>query len=760
MGKFEVWRAPLSYKSVLSVAQAVILVKLLGVLAVFAVILLFGCAGVPNPPAMPDAPAAAPGINCSGYSVERCPSACAVCPPCEACSSISCQSEAYCKNIGFNRSWYEGIKQNMVAAQNAKNGPASDEITISIVPEDKAKDALESGKLDYYLAPLAAEDVQKIKSSPNTSIALYPAVSTFMGIDLNAAPAESGINPFASQKARFALNFLIDKGKIAQDVYGGDAFPIATIPWEGHPSYAPISSAVESFNITYDKAKGMQLLSEAMADEGIAMVNGKWAYNGTPLTLIVPIYSTSSSTGARLKLANAIADDLRAAGFAVDVQKYDDYNLMPQYVTDPAKMKWNVDISGAVFYGASKYQEAYFLSPVSEKGWWAYNNSAINAAVKKLSDATEQKEWDSANAELARLYINDSVGIWLVALDSNYGVEKSVKGIVDDRFIGLSAYDTVRKANVPGKMSLSIGTPYLYEEKTSWNPVVVENIYAMGLLNAIHDPTWSTDSKTLDTVPYRWGFEIGRYSAPKALPQGAFAWSAKERKWVAAPANATATAIVKYDLSKYVGANWHNGQKISWADVLYFIASTSDRTYDAEKQKTSSDRYKETLDSVVGYRISGNSLEVYMNARSLDDSSLLSVARMFQRSAPFEIYAADDAVVFSQNKYTYGEVAGSNLTPLNLVNGSHVSDVLAAMGSLTEAQIAPMVTANGVNYLESGMFGARLKADKEWNAAHGNLVISDGAFYLDYYNQTDGSARIRAFRDSSYPFADGQWLAK
>ena len=82
------------------------------------------------------------------------------------------------------------------------------------------------------------------------------------------------------------------------------------------------------------------------------------------------------------------------------------------------------------------------------------------------------------------------------------------------------------------------------------------------------------------------------------------------------------------------------------------------------------------------------------------------------------------------------------------------------MGGMADAQIAPMVTANGVDYLENGMLASRLKADRMWDAAHGNLVISDGAFYLDYYNQTDGSARLKAFRDPLYPFANGAWLEK
>jgi putative hemolysin len=55
----------------------------------------------------------APGGQCSGYTPENCPAACVVCPPCAACSSISCQSEDFCRDIGFDRSWYEKIKDTL-----------------------------------------------------------------------------------------------------------------------------------------------------------------------------------------------------------------------------------------------------------------------------------------------------------------------------------------------------------------------------------------------------------------------------------------------------------------------------------------------------------------------------------------------------------------------------------------------------------------------------------------------------------------------
>ena len=49
-------------------------------------------------------------MNCSSFSVEVCPNQCVICPPCIVCSSISCQTEEFCKSIGFDRSWYNKTK--------------------------------------------------------------------------------------------------------------------------------------------------------------------------------------------------------------------------------------------------------------------------------------------------------------------------------------------------------------------------------------------------------------------------------------------------------------------------------------------------------------------------------------------------------------------------------------------------------------------------------------------------------------------------
>lgn len=64
-------------------------------------------------------------MECSDYSPDSCLASCVVCPPCPACSSISCQNPEFCADMGIDRSWYEDIKnrvdsfQKCVAAGNA-----------------------------------------------------------------------------------------------------------------------------------------------------------------------------------------------------------------------------------------------------------------------------------------------------------------------------------------------------------------------------------------------------------------------------------------------------------------------------------------------------------------------------------------------------------------------------------------------------------------------------------------------------------------
>ncbi|MFZ2454896.1 MAG: hypothetical protein WAX07_00235 [Candidatus Altiarchaeia archaeon] len=50
---------------------------------------------------------------CGSYAYSDCPQRCVVCPSCEFCSSVRCQTEESCAKIGFNRTWHESIKKRL-----------------------------------------------------------------------------------------------------------------------------------------------------------------------------------------------------------------------------------------------------------------------------------------------------------------------------------------------------------------------------------------------------------------------------------------------------------------------------------------------------------------------------------------------------------------------------------------------------------------------------------------------------------------------
>ena len=160
--------------------------------------LIFGCAGQKaGAPALPAPPI---GAVCSSYSAESCPSSCVVCPPCEACSSISCQTEQFCKGIGFDRSWYEGIKQNLAAvqAQQAASSTGANAGAGNLYVIHAPQYATLGGKnvlfYEVYLANRSAEGLYRVEALDGTRV-----LQAMEGDELNRSirTPGAGVNDYA-----------------------------------------------------------------------------------------------------------------------------------------------------------------------------------------------------------------------------------------------------------------------------------------------------------------------------------------------------------------------------------------------------------------------------------------------------------------------------------------------------------------------------------------------------------------------------------
>jgi peptide/nickel transport system substrate-binding protein len=495
-----------------------------------------------------------------------------------------------------------------------------------------------------------------------------------------------------------------------------------------------------------------------MKSAGAVKVNDKWTYENKPIELNVFI---DNETKDSKEMAEIISTELEGVGFTVNKNYYnrsDENFKSPTYTTDPNELKWNFDITSWIYYGASKYTSFGFPGLYEPKGGWKYENKKIKDVEEQMKSCETEAKWAELNRKLTDLHLNDSVGIWLVAKEGLSPARSTVKGLINDKYIGLRFLGNIRQAKNKNSNTLTIGSEYLYEAGSSWNPVVIESIGMIDVVNAIHDPARWTDNM-LETKPFRWGYSI-KSADDINVPADAFVWNVNKNKWDNVAEGTKAKAEITLDLSKYLDTTWHNGRKISWGDVLYFIASTWDRSYDKTKQKISDDGWQDYFDGLQGLKISGNNLIVYLDRTDFDKDNLLLFPKLFQRIAPLEIYAGSDKLVFGNKGFQYGEIEDEKLEKLNLTNKDHVAKIFAELDSINYSEIEPFVSVNGTSYFSEERLTNRKKALTDWYNAHGHLIISDGPFYLDRYNVETGDITMKAFRDESYPFTKGNWFVK
>jgi peptide/nickel transport system substrate-binding protein len=624
------------------------------------------------------------------------------------------------------------------------------------VKQEDAKQALLNGDIDIYAGSLSVNDIKELEG--NSAVTLYPATSTMLGLFMNPYPSIDKFNPFSIKDVRYAMQFLVNREDLANDLFAGFAKPTVTVPWSEHPDYQNIKDTVDKMGISYNKEKAISLIKSGMESAGAVLESNIWVYKEQPVNVIVSYYKGDKTS----VIANLFKNSLEEVGFGVTLVETDggDPNAeAPEDNTDAAELKWNVAIGGWIYYSQSQISNTAILEPYVDSGWWKYNNEEISALEERLNNFKTEDERTEINNALAQKYLEDSTCVWLLAAESVSAARSEVKGLIQDKFVGISNYTNIREAYIPGKDTLVVGLPKTYGSEEAWNHWVVNDINMMYILNTVHDPEIWNNTETLEYSGFRWPFTIQGEDANSIIdiPEDSYFWDVDSKKWTAVEKDKKAVTKVTYDLAKYVGTNWQDGEAITWADVVYNIARSWDVAYDTEKLKVDDNTRHYNLDPIIGLRISGNNLEVYLNKWSSDKYDLLGLATLFQRAAPWELYAATDDIVFNQRLYNYQYLYGSDKKDLNVANSDHVADIFKTLGSFDFAKVESMMTIGDTVYAQKSDLDSRVNSLREWYSSHGHLYINDGPFYIDSFDSSDNSINLKAFHDKSYPFSRGYW---
>ncbi len=659
------------------------------------------------------------------------------------------------------------LSLGMTYAAYAEKGTFVDEVTfIQYLDENTALEEVRNGNLDIYYYTVPSNRIESAES--RTGIQIFESSGGTNSILINPAVADR-FNPFQLQEVRFALNYLVDRNLIVNELMGG--FGMSKISFYGphDPDYLNIIEELESFSFRYNPALADQMITQALLEYGATESEGIWHYEDQPIEINIFIRSDDP---VRKSIGEILAAELEAVGFVVH-RDFGDLNkaFVVVYGSNPADLRWHIYTEGWGSSAFVKYDSTglgQMYSPwfsnmpgSNDPGNWNYENEYLDGLTKSIyaGNFTSAQERAELIQDATLEGVRESVRIFLASRTEQYVANDGVEGVINDFGAGVTTRLTPINARTDSG-SLVVGVKQVYQG--SWNPVVgFSDVYSAYIWRSLYDPIALNHPFNGELVPVRGSWDIDTAGSGGSLdvPADAILWNVASQSWEPVSAGSQATSSVVFDLDF---SNWHHGQEMDINDILYGLYFTlewgsaqvgDDRTFDAEFTPRTS-QYVNTL---KGVRIlDHDTVQVYVDYWHFDDSEIADWASLWS-TMPWEVYVAmEQAVLDGKTSFSRSGATSKNVSWLSLLIPDDAQMILGYLEGSRDSGHIPAALAGriGAEYA-----AARYDAAIRWIQENDHAVISNGPFYLDGYSPESRLIKIRAFDDPSYPIEAGHWAA-
>ncbi len=656
-------------------------------------------------------------------------------------------------------------------------GPAADRVFFNAFHVDIAADSLERGDMDLYIYSLKTLMAEQLEDA--AGVHMYQAPATSLSLILNPAPAPEGqLNPFSIKEVRFALNYVINREFIAQEIYKGMAVPMLAHVSPYEYDYLSVHPLVREYNISYQPEEADRIVKEAMTKAGAQLKDGYWHYNDIPIQLKFIIRTEDE----RRDMGDLIRSELDKLGFSI-IPVYHQFAVATYtvYANDPQLFEWHLYTEGwgkgaGERYDFNSINQMYApwlgnMPGWQEAGYWRYENAELDALGQSIfmGDFSTVAQRDELYRDMTRLGMEEAVRLWVATVINNFPAAADLTGVTEDITSGPKGLVTLREAYVPGKQELTVGHLWVWTARSTWNPIGgFTDVYSNDIWQNISDPPLWRHPFTGVPEPFRASYEVESAGPAGKLdvPGDAFLWKADAGEFLSVGPGIKATSKVTFDYSKYFQSNWHDGQPITMADVIYSIYQSFDLAYNEDKTKIEfalGTTSKPLLDTFRGFRlIDDNTLEVYLDFWHFVPDYIASYASPASLSMPWEVLAAMDELVFVKRQAAFSDTTASRFQVpwLSLVMDRDARLVRKTLTEFIDRGYLPEApfTIDSRSLVSKEAAEARYKAAVSWFDEYELMVIGNGPFKLVRFDPAAQFAELEAFRDTTYPSRPGDWF--
>ena len=638
---------------------------------------------------------------------------------------------------------------------------------IQYLDENTALEEVRNGNIDTYYYTISPDRIENNQGKKGLQV--FDSTGGSYSILINPAESEK-YNPFSDKDIRFALNYLVDRKLIVNELMGGYGSPIISYYGPSDPEYLTVIEQLEAFNFKYNPILANEIISGVLKEQGAVKKEGKWHIHESPIEIIIFIRSDDP---VRKSIGEILSTELERIGFTVR-KDFGDLNkaFVVVYGSNPSDVKWSLYTEGWGRSAFVKYDSVglgQMYSPwfsnmpgFNDPTYWNYENKKLDTLTQKIytGDFDNQEQRAKLIQEAVVEGINESVRIFLASKIDQYVVNEEIVGIVNDFGAGVPSRFTPINAK-SNDAEFVVGVKQIYQG--AWNPVMgLTDSYSRHIWGIISDPATFKHPFTGETFPVRatWKVETAGPDGKIAIPQKAQTWNAPLQKWENVSEGSQATSMVTFD---FKFGNWHNGEKMNMDDILHSLYFTTewgtqvnenDKTFDTEFTP----RAAQSIQTIMGVnQIDEDTMEVYVNYWHFDKKEIADWAQIWSL-VPWEITASmEKAVTDGKVSFSRSGATSKNVNWLSLIIPNDANIIKNNLQEFKETNHIPQSLKE--NNQSSEYFQKRYDSSIKWIEDNNHAVISNGPFYLESYSPESRTIKVNAFEDDSYPFKKGEWAS-
>ncbi|PNR95766.1 ABC transporter substrate-binding protein [Petrotoga sp. 9PWA.NaAc.5.4] len=701
----------------------------------------------------------------------------------------------------------------------AEKGPMPDKVYFDVrMQQEVAVRDVAAGNLDIYMNSVPASIMNSLPQSILNNLEVYSVPSGSWSLLFNPVPNEPPytvkignkeyFNPLAIQEVRFAMNFLINRQYIVDEIQQGAGGPMFTVATPGQPGTQPYIEIAANMGLTPEgnQELALEMIEEAMTkaanlpeNRGRLIKQGQWwTFDGEPVTLKFLIRVDDPE--GRLKSGRYIADQIEKAGIKVERLERDRSAITTAYYSNPADLEWHIYTEGWGAGATRKYWH-HIVSQMyapwyanmpggGDPAHWNYVHEEIdNLTLKVYSGnfSTEEEYWD-AILRATELGLEDSVRIYIsyqqdyyVANKNNYN-RRVVYGLGD----GLNQWSIITSDTKNRELRVTQYSAQGVLFMSAWDPVgtngfndtfsinIASTMYDYGMFEspASADITPAKIIPRLDTLDTK--FELGEDGELVGLievPEDAIKFDPFTKQWVNVGPGLTSISVCTYDI---VYGVWNNGVSESLADYMFGPAYAWDLSVDSGSGDTRYDptystSMMPTLEVEVARKLNPDgSITVWFNYNFPVDHMYLASwgAPWWNVSASnqpvgvsWEIVEALTRLVekggASGRQYTFSATsAGGNVYEVDVIEPVCVGDIKVELQKMIDEKYVPVYIKDYVTPEEAV---ERYRTSLNFINKHNHAYIGNGPFLMERYDPVGRFVELTAVRDERYPFERGYW---